>query len=175
MKQVITIIIIVAAVFAAAHYYDKAKYSDVKSVPKSDYIAKNGNYSYSPLKQGSLNHLKTNFNSGRVYRAKDKHPKVVIYTNVLDTSCPYRKNFQKNMAKYSKSEKWGKGYSFVSLDTHQAQSMEFDTVQEANDYFSFIHDCDYFCIIDMDKNLIFTGTNNSDDYVYDVLSAFYNN
>ena len=152
--------------------YEKSKYATTIVNSPGEMVSKNGRYKYNPIRKDTLNYIKT-LNSGRIYRAKDKHPRVVFYTNVVDTTCPYRRNFQNVMKKYAKSESWNQGYTFINIDTHMVEELYFVNNQDKREYFSFNKDCDYFCIVDLKKNLIYHGISNSDGYVNAVLYAFF--
>ena len=143
-------------------------------VTKADMTAKNGNYKYQTVSENTFNYIKK-YGNGRFYRVRKKYPKVVIYTNVVDTDNPYRKEFQDTMKKYAINEKWKKGYSFISFDRHMVEELEFSNRQAEAEFFSTSKDCNYFCIIDLRKKLIFKGVSSSKEYVGSVLYAFFNN
>ena len=175
MKEILIFTsIAIAFVFSCFKLNQIPTIEDKITVTKEDYVAKNGNYKYSPIKENTFNYIKK-YSNGRYYRTRKKHPKVVIYTNVVDTDNPHREEFQNIMKKYANSLKWKKGYSFISFDRHMVEELDFANKKEEAEYFSTSEDCDYFCIIDLRKKLIFKGVNNSGKYVGSVLYAFFNN
>ena len=175
MKEILIFIAVaIAFIISCFKFYQIPLSEDKVTVTNADYIAKNGKYKYQNINVDTFNYIKK-YNNGRIYKARKLHPKVVVYTNVVDTDNPYRKKFQKTMGNYSHSTKWKKGYNFLSFNMHMVEDLSFASKKEEIEYFSFSKDCDYFCIIDLRKKLIFKGVHNSDNYVGSVLYAFFNN
>lgn len=174
MKEILIFLAIAFAFLTCCFKLQQIAKSDNIVLTKEDYIAKNGNYKYEDIRQNTFNYIKK-YRNGRVFQTRKLYPQVVVYTNVVDTDNPYRKKFQDIMRQYSINEKWKKGYYFISFNMHMVEDLEFANKQEEAEYIAFSKDCDYFCIIDLRKKLIFKGTSNSEKYINSVLYAFFNN
>lgn len=172
MKKFILFIFI--CVIAFGYYFYKNNNNSFSMKSAAALTTSNGKYKYKNFDKNFKGYL-SKYRNGKLLSKFKSSKKIVIYTNVVDTSCPYRRNFQKNMAAYSKSADWTKKYYFIKEDTTQSAQMSFKSMDEYNEYKAFLDNCSVFCIIDPGNEFVFRGEKNTDDYVYDVLASFYNN
>ena len=120
MRNFLVFIIFCACLYGGFDYY-KNKYSkNPTSVPSSasqstqkNLTVNNEKYNYTNINNNTLNYIKK-YNGGQIYSMKNAYPKSLIYTNVVDTNCPYQLEFQKRINAYKNDSNWNRMYNFIN-------------------------------------------------------------
>ena len=142
-------------------------------------LNKNNNFSYQPLKKDILDYLKYNDNYNL-----NATSKIVFYYN--GAGCDAIKHFQETMNKYKHSNDWNKSYTFIGFNVPKSgclQTNDENILRKkgmiscySNEWKNFellIHECNPFCIVNLEKKLFFKGSKTLDEYIYNVLYYFY--
>ena len=173
MKKIIILFIIIVSAYLG---YNNSQNKEVK-------FNLTDKYNYKALSKNTLDYLR-NDKFGNIYSKRTPSKKMFIYYDFIDVSCPYRKYFQSLMEKYKNEPAWTQKYDFYGVRTTERFSIDIVMgSKEDKEFRSYADDCgSSFCIVDFEKNLIFvpdkkaiyTSPDQTYNYVYDVLSTFYN-